>query len=182
MEEKDYTYTPTQWVDNSEPDIDAEHLNKIEAALADNGLALNDLVDAVANKLVAKAQLVNNGLTTEEGFALDARYGKTLADGLANLNGEMTATKIQSNGTTTEESINNFYDNFSSGLAAQTYYKTSVSHNVAHSILGGGLWFVTGFKNSSNFEIQTIQSYSANGTRFFTRCKSGGVWTAWVAK
>ncbi|MFT4005203.1 MAG: hypothetical protein QM683_06000 [Lacrimispora sp.] len=31
-------------------------------------------------------QLVNNGQTTEPGFALDARYGKTLADAITQLN------------------------------------------------------------------------------------------------
>ena len=36
------------------------------------------IVDSVANKLLPYARLANNGLTTEEGFALDARYGKTL--------------------------------------------------------------------------------------------------------
>lgn len=38
------------------------------------------IVDRVANKLLPYARLANNGLTTEEGFALDARYGKTLKE------------------------------------------------------------------------------------------------------
>lgn len=36
-----------------------------------------------------KPYLVNNGVTTEEGFALDARYGKVLADSVYNLEGEI---------------------------------------------------------------------------------------------
>lgn len=35
-------------------------------------------------------QLVNNGQTTEPGFALDARYGKTLADGITQLNANLS--------------------------------------------------------------------------------------------
>lgn len=42
------------------------------------------LIDAIADKVMTKllpiANLVNNGLTTQAGFALDARYGKTLKD------------------------------------------------------------------------------------------------------
>lgn len=37
-------------------------------------------------------QLVNNGQTTEPGFALDARYGKTLADAVTQLNANLTNT------------------------------------------------------------------------------------------
>ena len=35
-------------------------------------------------------QLVNNGQTTEPGFALDARYGKTLADAITQLNANLS--------------------------------------------------------------------------------------------
>ncbi|MFQ8841868.1 MAG: hypothetical protein ACLR8P_14055 [Clostridium fessum] len=38
-----HDYDPTKWVDNSEPDIDAEHLNKIEAALQEYGVSIDEL-------------------------------------------------------------------------------------------------------------------------------------------
>nr|DAQ97100.1 MAG TPA: putative tail fiber protein [Bacteriophage sp.] len=40
-------YTPTTWVDNSSPDIDAEHLNKPEQAIKRVTDALNSAVDAI---------------------------------------------------------------------------------------------------------------------------------------
>lgn len=49
------------------------------------------IVDSVANKLLPYARLANNGLTTEEGFALDARYGKTLKELFDALNSNLTA-------------------------------------------------------------------------------------------
>lgn len=47
-------------------------------------------------------QLVNNGQTTEPGFALDARYGKTLADAVTQLNTNLTnltATNVKYDST-----------------------------------------------------------------------------------
>ena len=49
------------------------------------------IVDSVANKLLPYARLANNGLTTEEGFALDARYGKTLKELFDSVNSNLTA-------------------------------------------------------------------------------------------
>lgn len=40
-------YTPTTWVDNSSPDIDAEHLNKPEQAIKRVTNALNSAVDVI---------------------------------------------------------------------------------------------------------------------------------------
>lgn len=53
------------------------------------------LIDAIADKVMTKllpiANLVNNGLTTQAGFALDARYGKTLKDLYDALNSNLGA-------------------------------------------------------------------------------------------
>lgn len=48
------------------------------------------IVDSVANKLLPYARLANNGLTTEEGFALDARYGKTLKELFDSVNSNLS--------------------------------------------------------------------------------------------
>ena len=50
---------------------------------------LDKLADAVANKLIAKASLVNNATTTEAGVsALDAVMGKTLQEQITKLNSD----------------------------------------------------------------------------------------------
>ena len=43
----DHTYIPTEWFDDMEPPIDAEHLNKIEQALKKNGDSLNEMAEAI---------------------------------------------------------------------------------------------------------------------------------------
>ncbi len=41
------SYTPTRWVDNSEPDINAANLNKIEQGILQATTAINGAVDAI---------------------------------------------------------------------------------------------------------------------------------------
>lgn len=50
----------------------------------------DEISDRIDTKLIPYAHLVNNGITTEENFALDARYGKTITDLYNTLN-----TKVQ---------------------------------------------------------------------------------------
>ena len=52
---------------------------------------------AIKDTLLTLSKLVNNGQTTAAGFALDARYGKTLYDLYAQLNTDFT--NIQNNFT-----------------------------------------------------------------------------------
>lgn len=62
-------YTPTTWVDNSSPDIDAEHLNKPEQAIKHVTDALNSAVDVIKDlqsqvtKNAGDISTVNNNLS-----------------------------------------------------------------------------------------------------------------------
>lgn len=62
-------YTPTTWVDNSSPDIDAEHLNKPEQAIKRVTDALNSAVDVIkglqsqVTKNAGDISTVNNNLS-----------------------------------------------------------------------------------------------------------------------
>lgn len=80
-----HDYDPTKWVDNSEPDIDAEHLNKIEAALQECGISIDELAAAVGQRIM-QSQIVNNLLATKAGNVLDAMQGKALDDKIAEAN------------------------------------------------------------------------------------------------
>lgn len=87
-------YTPTTWVDNSSPDIDAEHLNKPEQAIKRVTDALNSAVDAIKDlqsqvtKNAGAISDVNNNLsntnsrldTSLSSSVLD--YALTLPEGL----------------------------------------------------------------------------------------------------
>lgn len=57
---------------------------------------------AFKDGVITVGRLANNGLTTKEGFALDARYGKTLADGIDKLSNEFLYSEISKNGITVE--------------------------------------------------------------------------------
>jgi hypothetical protein len=67
-------YTPTTWVDNSSPDIDAEHLNKPEQAIKRVTDALNSAVDVIKDlqsqvtKNAGDISTVNNNLGNKAGF------------------------------------------------------------------------------------------------------------------
>lgn len=64
-------YTPTTWVDNSSPDIDAEHLNKPEQAIKRVTDALNSAVDVIKDlqsqvtKNAGDISTVNNNLSNQ---------------------------------------------------------------------------------------------------------------------
>lgn len=122
MTEKEYI--PTHWVNDSEPDIDAEHLNNMEEGI--QGLYKPEFDDsgviegitsfpAFLEKVVSKmnpitfyknfkagmsfilhaGQLVNNGLCNEPGkYPLDAAFGKNLQDQLTQLNSNLTLLKF----------------------------------------------------------------------------------------
>ncbi|WP_176253309.1 hypothetical protein [Enterocloster alcoholdehydrogenati] len=118
MAEKEYI--PTHWVNDSEPDIDAEHLNNMEEGI--QGLYKPEFDDsgtvegitsfpAFLEKVVSKmnpitfyknfkagmsfilhaGQLVNNGLCNEPGkYPLDAAFGKNLQDQITQQNSNMS--------------------------------------------------------------------------------------------
>lgn len=52
---------------------------------------------AIKDTLLTLSKLVNNGQTTASGFALDARYGKTLYDLYAQLNSNLDKTNLKAN-------------------------------------------------------------------------------------
>jgi len=57
--------------------------------------ALIDVIaDKVLNQLLSRSNVVNNALTTEEGYALDARMGKSLQDQITAQNSNLAGLKI----------------------------------------------------------------------------------------
>lgn len=56
------SYTPTVWVDNESPDIDAAHLNKAEQAIMRVTTAMNSAVDVIKD-LQSQVNTTNNNLS-----------------------------------------------------------------------------------------------------------------------
>lgn len=68
-------YTPTTWVDNSSPDIDAEHLNKPEQAIKRVTDALNSAVDVIKD---LQSQITkNSGAISDVNNNLSNKADKT---------------------------------------------------------------------------------------------------------
>ena len=97
-----HNYDPTKWVDNSEPDIDAEHLNKIESALQEYGVSIDEL--AAAGGTAAKVKATDTyGLVVS---ALGESTAQALIDAIANkvVNELINKNKIVNNLLATDAS------------------------------------------------------------------------------
>ena len=97
-----HNYDPTKWVDNSEPDIDAEHLNKIESALQEYGVGIDEL--AAAGGTAAKVKATDTyGMVVE---ALGESTAQALIDAIANkvMNELINKNKIVNNLLATDAS------------------------------------------------------------------------------
>lgn len=97
-----HNYDPTKWVDNSEPDIDAEHLNKIESALQEYGVSIDEL--AAAGGTAAKVKATDTyGLVVS---ALGESTAQALIDAIANkvMNELINKNKIVNNLLATDAS------------------------------------------------------------------------------
>mgnify|MGYP000665400429 CR=1 FL=1 len=96
------TYTPTIYVNNSEPDLDETNLNHTEQALKRVTDAANAAILALKSLDSAKidaAKIVNNLLATDTSTVLSGPMGKALGERLTaaenlltKLNGEMIKT------------------------------------------------------------------------------------------
>lgn len=85
-------YTPTTWVNDSEPDLEADNLNKIEQGIASAIDGVNGILDALTNQLstdqtkFAGIAVVNTLNTTLN----------TLSNTVSTLNSNLTALKNKS--------------------------------------------------------------------------------------
>ena len=110
------TYVPTTWVDDTEPDIDAEHLNHAEQGIKRVTDALNGAV-ATINNLAAQlanyipvSKIVDNLLSNDAETVLSGKMGKQLSDlitvnsnAISTLNSASTETaSYEPNGFTVE--------------------------------------------------------------------------------
>ncbi|EEG57003.1 hypothetical protein [Enterocloster asparagiformis] len=148
--EKDYK--KTGWVNGSEPDMDAEHMNNIEDGIDglyhpvfdDSGTVegitnFPQFLSTVVNKMnpiafyknfkagmafvLHAGQLVNNGLCNEPGkYPLDAAYGKTLYDYYDRLNSDL-------GGLATDLSNTNIDLN-----PLKSYYVNNINNNIVNKV------------------------------------------------
>ncbi len=78
------------------------------------------------------------------------------------------------------ETFNVIYDDFSKNTSNTSWYSFAVTHIAAHNILGGGVYYVEGFKTNERYEWQKATSYESTSIRQFARSKVNGAWNEWV--
>lgn len=113
--------------------------------------ALIDVIaDKVLNQLLSRSNVVNNALTTEEGYALDARMGKSLQD-------QITAQNSNFEGRTRIHKVQNF----------EGYTSTSDNASVTIPELIGAkmVWILAGYNIQIFFIGKSNSDFSMFGSR-----------------
>ena len=154
-----HNYDPTKWVDNSEPDIDAEHLNKIESALQEYGVSIDEL--AAAGGTAAKVKATDTyGMVVE---ALGESTAQALIDAIANkvMNELINKNKIVNNLLATDAST------VLAGTQGAALDKRLVATENAVTKLNSEL--------SEKAKITNISSLSSIGDIFKTYSKNGSI-------
>ena len=125
----------------------------------------NEALRAFRDWLVSR--VVNNLMTTEAGFFLDGRAGKTLADGLAEINSNLGGFEIKSG-------INDYIRDANACLMG-IYQANSSTGNAAF-----GFWhtiIATSFRNG--WTQQIALPWAAGEHRIAYRTSDGNTWNDW---
>ena len=120
--------------------------------------ALIDVIaDKVLNQLLSRSNVVNNALTTEEGYALDARMGKSLQDQITAQNSNLNSLiKIAEVGVTNAIPINPSSKEVNTSISFQKSYTDPI---VIATLCGGQGYVGAGCK---------VMSVKNNGATFKT--------------
>lgn len=146
-------YTPTTWVDNSSPDIDAEHLNKPEQAIKRVTDALNSAVDVIKDlqsqvtKNSGAISDVNNNLSNTNS-RLDTSLSSSVLDYALTLPEGMHTVRFPGDGYTGADTPNSYYRYSSATIIVRSkgkivtvlLYGISTKAPLAVNSYDGGKW------------------------------------------
>lgn len=176
-------YVPTEYVDNSEPDIDAEHLNHAEQGIMRVTNLLNAAVDVIQGQ---ESRLAD--AETKIGTAALTGGMTDLSSGVNSLysNIEMLGTRVLFENNPPYKIGNNLseiiekLDGWSIDMRANTFYVGIIFIGVAGYSLSGGSWNIIGCKTSNAYEWQMAIKYSENtGITVTARSKINNIWNSW---
>lgn len=176
-------YVPTEYVDNSEPDIDAKHLNHAEQGIMRVTNLLNAAVDVIQGQ---ESRLAD--AETKIGTAALTGGMTDLSSGLNTLNSniEMLGTRVLFENNPPYKIGNNLseiiekLDGWSIDMRANTFYVGIIFIGVAGYSLSGGSWNIIGCKTSNAYEWQMAIKYSENtGITVTARSKINNIWNSW---
>lgn len=138
--EKMDNYNPTNYVNNSEPDIDAEHLNKTENKLEETVEKANEIIDTL--KALISTVHTNSQTTVPSSslvYSMQQAITKNTDDiATANSNLAKTNAKVTLNGV---KNINGFTAVYSdrTDRAFQLYYDNGEIASIAFN--NTGIWY-----------------------------------------
>ena len=145
-------------------------LGNIRQCLVQTYTFIKDFNDHKA-ELLTLAKLVNNGSTTAGGYALDARYGKTLYDLYAQLNSNKLSWNF---GKDYNPDANNLKE---SGFY---FYDTNYVSNLP-TYEADNAFYILVFKYNDSSTIQFYLGFKAGNTiGAFARGNWAGEWRSWV--
>lgn len=176
-------YVPTKYVDNSEPDIDAEHLNHAEQGIMRVTNLLNAAVDVIQGQesrlADAETKIGTAALTggmTDLSIGLNTLYSNIEMLGTRVLFENNPPYKIGNNLSEIIEKL----DGWSIDMRANTFYVGIIFIGVAGYSLSGGSWNIIGCKTSNAYEWQMAIKYSENtGITVTARSKINNIWNSW---
>jgi hypothetical protein len=118
--------------------------------------------------LLTLSKLVNNGQTTASGFALDARYGKTLYDLYAQLNTDFDNLDIRVKGTVS----------YQGGSSNANDFEAFMTLGSGSNYPDSGLWYIMTLIYNTQNKKQLAFGYRNNNIK--TRYCDSGTWSNWV--
>lgn len=134
-------------------------------------MQFSDLVASVTSKI-----LKNNGTTTATGYALDARYGKTLKDTVDVIQGgrigatDLSSTPLETLVMAQDAKIPYFYTCSSSSAATAAVMPSGISYGL-----------ITGVKISSSLAVMVLYPIvsSVGAQTIYVKFCTGGTWGSW---
>lgn len=127
---------------------------------------LDALAEQVANKLLAKSQVVNNLLATVEGNPLDATQGKALKDLI-----DTTNNNLSNSGIPIVKKITDLYSIKTSGF----YYYDAGTTNAPQSSRGGMI--IANYLSDSWISLIVVPYASS---KIYTNTKYNNTWVGWA--
>ena len=149
-------YTPTTWVDNSSPDIDAEHLNKPEQAIKRVTDALNSAVDVIKD--------LQSQVTKNAGAISDVNNNLSKYDRKKLNNGDNLNVKLGPYGSASNDIVRSLL-------------------NKPTQVVNGEVtidWYPS--NDNSNYGTQILRHTRDNTINIYFRAKKGSVdnWSEWI--
>ena len=187
-------YNPTAYVNNSEPDLDAEHLNKTEQALKRVTDAANDAINAL--KELEEQKLSLNAIVQTESTATDKVPSSAyLKQALGTINSNLeskanadTVSGLSADLNNVKESLNPLKTSLVGDINNNTAGVVNIvawdSNTASTPKSSGNTAYGNGFCLTYSLGDQWLcqLAMAVGDPNLYTRYRREGVWSGWTTK